>query len=474
MSFKYRVEAHSEGHYVLPRIAPMQVEVHAFLSASLFEQTDEALWQQAVDSASYDGVIGVYLMPDTHLGYGIPVGGVVVTGETIIQSGSGYDISCGVVYMQTPLHAEDVADFDRRKRWVDAVERRVATGLGDHRPEQAPRVRSHKIDDILRYGAKALGVSADLCERQYIEIPEDVDLTKIPEAHRKAAPQLGSVGGGNHFIEMQVDEADGSVWVMIHCGSRGYGWKTADYFFRQGAKLRGLPNNRREQSHLYASEPLGQEYWAHHNSAANFAIANRHTIVQGVQHALREVFAVEGEVYYEISHNLVQQETVVLPDGTRKQGFVHRKGATRAFPAGHPDLIGTRWEHTGHPCCVPGSMLSGAAILFPLEGAYRSGCSVNHGSGRMLGRGEAKRELASLHDEIDHEMRSIERVFGADRDGQGGVTIRGIVGNTERTPLDECGHVYKDLDAVLDVLVGEGIARVERRLYPVANIKGTD
>src|SRR5512134_2636449 len=130
MSFKYRVEPQSEGHYVLPRIGPMQVEVHAFLSASLFEQTDEALWQQAVDSASYDGVIGVYLMPDTHLGYGIPVGGVVVTDETIIQSGSGYDISCGVVYMQTPLHAADVADFDRRKRWVEAVERRVATGLG--------------------------------------------------------------------------------------------------------------------------------------------------------------------------------------------------------------------------------------------------------------------------------------------------------------------------------------------------------
>jgi tRNA-splicing ligase RtcB len=112
--------------------------------------------------------------------------------------------------------------------------------------------------------------------------------------------------------------------------------------------------------------------------------------------------------------------------------------------------------------------------LFPLDGAYRSGCSVNHGSGRMLGRGEAKRELASLHDEIDHEMRTIERVFGADRDGQGGVTIRGIVGNTERTPLDECGHVYKNLDSVLRVLEGAGIARVAQRLYPVANIKGTD
>ncbi len=467
MSYKYIVERHSENHYVLPRLGSMNVEVHAFLSASLLDRTDEALWQQAVHSASYAGVIGVYLMPDTHLGYGIPVGGVVVTEGTIIQSGSGYDISCGVVYMQTPLHARDVHDWDRRTRWVDEVEKRVATGLGDHRPDLAPRVKHRQIEAVLRYGAKSLGVSADLCARQYIPIPDDIDLDKIPRAHERCAHQLGSVGGGNHFIEMQVDAADGSVWVMIHCGSRGYGWHTADYFFHAGAKLRGLPRNRREQSYLHADEPLGQEYWAYHNSAANYAIANRHCIVEGVQDALREVYAVEGEVYYEISHNLVQEETLILPDGTRKRGFVHRKGATRAFPAGHPDLVDTCWAETGHPCLIPGSMLSGAAILFPLAGALRSGCSVNHGSGRMLGRGEAKRELVALHDDIDREMKTIVRSFD-------GVEITGIVGNTARTPLDECGHVYKDLDEVLAVLETEGIARVERRLYPVANIKGTD
>lgn len=467
MSYKYIVEQHTENHYVLPRTGDMQVDVHAFLSASLFDRTDEALWQQAVHSASYEGVIGVYLMPDTHLGYGIPVGGVVVTDGTIIQSGSGYDISCGVVYMQTPLHARDVHDWDQRARWVDEVEKRVATGLGDHRPELAPRIKHRQIEAILRYGAKSLGVSADLCERQYIPIPDEIDLDKIPRAHERCAHQLGSVGGGNHFIEMQVDANDGSVWVMIHCGSRGYGWHTADHFFHAGAKLRGLPRNRREQSHLYADEPLGQEYWAYHNSAANFAIANRHCIVEGVQDALRDVYASEGKVYYEISHNLVQEETLLLPDGTRKRGFVHRKGATRAFPAGHPDLVDTCWEETGHPCLIPGSMLSGAAILFPLQGALRSGCSVNHGSGRTIGRGEAKRELSVLHDDIDREMKTIVRSFD-------GVEITGIVGNTARTPLDECGHVYKDLDEVLAVLENEGIARVERRLYPVANIKGTD
>src|SRR5690606_30430774 len=207
--------------------------------------------------------------------------------------------------------------------------------------------------------------------------------------------------------------------------------------------------------------------WAFHNSAANYAIANRHVIVQGIQEALEKVYDVQGEVYYEISHNLVQEETLVLPDGTTKRGFVHRKGATRAFPAGHPDLVGTRWENSGHPCLIPGSMFTGAAILFPLPGAYGAGCSVNHGSGRILARGHAKRKLEHKQQRIDDEMDNVKRTFGD-------VTIEGIVRNTKKTPLDECAHVYKDLDEVLAVLVDGGIARIAHRLYPVASIKGAD
>jgi tRNA-splicing ligase RtcB len=469
MSFRQRVERVTDHHYVLPRLGTMRVEVHAFLSPALLAQTGEALWQQAAQAAAYPGMIGFYLMPDTHLGYGIPVGGVAVTEDVIIQAGSGYDISCGVLFLQVPeLTAADVADEDQRRRWIRAVETRIATGVGSHRPRHMPRVSESDVEEIFRYGAKALGVSAELCERQFIAIDDAaLDTDRIARARDKAQPQLGSVGGGNHFVEMQVDRDDGSVWVMIHCGSRGYGWQTANHYFYEGAQLRGLPKNRREESWLRADEPLGREYWAHHNSAANYAVANRHVIVRGVQQALEDVFFATGEVFYEISHNLVQQETLVLPDGSSKRGFVHRKGATRAFPAGHPDLVGTQWETTGHPCLVPGSMREGAAILFPLAGAYRSGCSVNHGAGRVLARGQAKRDLAPLQADIDREMRSLTRTLG-------GVPIRGIVGNTERTPLDECGHVYKDLDEVLRVLEAEGIAEVAHRLYPVANIKGAE
>lgn len=467
MSYRAMVERISEGHYLLPKIGDMGVGVDAFLSQPLFEQTDEALWRQAAQAATYPGMIGLYLMPDTHLGYGIPVGGVAVTEDVIIQAGSGYDISCGVVCLRVPgLHAADVANWNKRHHWIREVERRIATGTGSHRPRQMPQFGESKVNDIFRYGAKAIGVDARVCERQYIAVDETaLDTDRITQARDKACPQLGSVGGGNHFVEMQVDIADGSVWVMIHCGSRGYGWQTANHYFYAGAELRGLAKNRREESWLRVDEPLGREYWAHHNSAANYAVANRHIIVRGVQKALEIVFATTGEVFYEISHNLVQEETLVLPDGSTQRGFVHRKGATRAFPAGHPDLIGTPWATTGHPCLVPGSMLDGAAILYPDQGAYRSGCSVNHGAGRVMARGKAKRELAAIHNDIDVEMRTIRRAFD-------GIEIRGIVGNTARTPLDECRHVYKDLDEVIRVLETQGIARVAHRLYPVANIKG--
>ncbi len=466
MSFKYQAQKVTDNHYVLPKIGEMRTEVHAYLSQRLYDISEEGLWNQAQAAACHPGVNGVYLMPDTHVGYVVPVGGVVVTDDVILQAGSGYDISCGVIYLKVPdLQAQDVAGWDKRDSWVRAVQKRIAMGVG--RGQSVANYSEKDLQEILRYGAKALGVKADLCERQYIPIDPGVDLKRIEKAYEKALPQLGSVGGGNHFIEMQVDEKDGSVWVMIHCGSRGFGYQTAEHYFKAGALHRGLSQNRREESWLRVDEPLGKEYWAAHNAAANYAIANRHVIVEGVQEALRKIFKAEGELYYEISHNLVQQETLVLPDGSTKRGFVHRKGATRAFPAGHPDLVGTRWAETGHPCLIPGSMYDGAAILFPEPGAYKTACSVNHGSGRRLGRKDAIRKLKHKQEWIDDQMRNVKRKLG-------GAEIRGIVGNNNKTPLDECGEVYKDLDDVLEVLEEEGIARVAHRMYPVANLKGSD
>lgn len=467
MSFKYQTIKHTENHYVLPKMGNMKCDVHAFLSEKLYQASEEIMWTQAHDSASYEGVTGMYLMPDSHMGYGIPVGGVVVTDDVIIQSGSGYDISCGVIYLKVPgLTAQDVASWDKRDSWVREVGKRVAFGAGSNRPQKMPEFTYNKAVDMLHNGVKPLHVKPEFCERQFIPVNANYFKEDLVEtANKHITNQLGSVGAGNHYVELQVSTTTGEIYVMIHCGSRGYGYQTANHFFYEGAKLRGLLASQRERSWLRIDEPLGKQYWAHHNAAANYAIANRHIIVESVNEALRKVFKAEGELFYEISHNLVQEETIVLPDGTTKKGFVHRKGATRAFPAGHPDLKRTKWEATGHPILIPGSMYDGAAILFPQENAYQSGCSVNHGSGRVLGRNEAKRKLKHNQQYINDEMKNVKRKLG-------NAEIRGIVTNSNKIPLDECRKVYKKLDDVLAVLEDENIAKVSQRLYPIANLKG--
>ena len=467
-SFKFLVQQTGDNHYVLPAKEGMKVDVHAFLSEELFRTSEENMWNQVADAARYEGVTAVYLLPDCHVGFGVPVGSVVVTEGTLLQASVGYDISCGILAARViGLNASGVRSRRNRERWVTEVEKRVALGVGSHRPKLMPEFRQSALDDILRYGAKALGVKADVCERQFLPVSDNAKLDLVPKAYGKALPQLGSLGGGNHYCELQVDRDDGSVWVMVHCGSRGYGYQTAEHYFYEGARMRDMRTNQRGLSWLRDDEPAGRDYWDHHNAAANYAIANRHVIARGLQEAFQEVYNADVEVFYEISHNLVQRETLVLPDGTTKQGYVHRKGATRAMPAGHPNLVGTKWAETGHPCLTPGSMFTGAAILMPQAGAHQSACSVNHGSGRVMARGVAKKKLEHKQQYIDAEMHDVSRQFD-------GVTVEGIVTNTKHVPLDESNGVYKDLDAVLRVLVDNGIATVSRRLFPVCNLKGVD
>jgi tRNA-splicing ligase RtcB len=191
---------------------------------------------------------------------------------------------------------------------------------------------------------------------------------------------------------------------------------------------------------------MGKQYWALHNQAANFAIGNRILIGQAVCDALMDVFGGEAKIFYEISHNLIQEE-----DGK----LVHRKGATRAFPKGHASLKGTRWEETGHPILIPGSMATGSAILYAEPGASESAFSVNHGSGRVMSRGKAKKTLNQVL--IDNQMEKA-----------------GILINTRNTPIDESGPCYKDLNKVLKTIETAGLAKVAHRMKPVACIKGND
>ncbi len=450
MSWTQRLEKVADGHFVLPKTKTMQVDAHLFLSDKLLwgegpenPGLEEGVFDQVVNAASFPGVTRVAVTPDCHLGYGVPIGTVVETDGILLPTAAGYDIGCGMVQLQTTLTLEDIADKEKRRRWIDEVTKRIAVGVGASRVQKQRRVDSRTFSEVVRHGAKALGRTASVTERDFI--PVEDDRVDIPERAQEKRDQLGSLGGGNHFTEMQVDQ-DGRVWVMLHTGSRGFGWNIAKHFFVAGAEALGLSRRSEDSIWLDAGSRLGREYWNLHNMAANFAVANRLIIGEAVCAALEEVFGGTADIYYEISHNLIQKES---------GKFVARKGATRAFPGGHPALRGTRWEKTGHPILIPGSMETGSAILFAEPGASQSIYSVNHGSGRRMSRGEARRVLKQ--EETDKRMAEA-----------------GILLNTRQTPLDESGPCYKNLDDVLDTVEMAGLARVEKRLKPVACIKGAD
>jgi tRNA-splicing ligase RtcB len=446
MGWKETLQKAGEGHYVLPRSKTMRCDAHLFLSERLLwgEGTDsgveEDVVQQVVNACSFPGATKVVLTPDCHVGYGVPIGTAIETEGVLLPTAAGYDIGCGMVQLETTLTSDDVADVKKRRAWMEEVEKRIGVGVGHGGTK---KISSRKFPDIIRHGAHALNRSNDVAERACI--PVDDDRTDVPGRALEKAGQLGSLGGGNHFCEMQVDE-HGKVWVMLHTGSRGFGWNIAKQYFTLGAELLGLPARSEDQIWLDWGSPVGRDYWNLHNMAANFAIANRLLIGDAVCEALETVFGGEARVYYEISHNLIQKE------GGR---FVARKGATRAFPGGHPALEETPWAETGHPILIPGSMETGSAILFAKDGAKESLYSVNHGAGRRLSRTAARKQLSQK--DTDRRMAG-----------------KGIVLNTRNTPLDESGPCYKNLDDVLDAVETAGLAHVHKRLKPIACIKGND
>lgn len=439
MSFKKRAELAGPGHYVLPKGPDIKVPVDVFLSQELYEASEDKAWEQMVAAANFEGVVKVAVMPDTHQGYGVPIGISIVTDKTILPTAAGYDIGCGMVQLETTLTADQVKSKEKRRAWMNKVIGLIGIGKGESgkiKPKAA-------FEEIVKFGAKAMGRLPGFTEREFIPVEEDI---KLPPKAERGKHQLGSLGGGNHFCEMQVEDATGKVWVMIHTGSRGYGHGIADYYFEEGADLHGLLGKDREMGWFYRDSEIGKRYWSLHNQAANFAIANRILVGQAVCDALMDVFGGEAKIFYEISHNLIQEEGGYL---------VHRKGATRAFPPGHEMLKGTRHEETGHPILIPGSMRTGSAILYALPRAERSCYSVNHGSGRVLGRKAAARTLNQAA--IDKEMDEAD-----------------ILINTRHTPIDESGPCYKSLEAVLATVEQAKLARVAHRLRPVAVIKGND
>ena len=443
MEWKGTARRDPAGFY---RLRTEQGEVRVFMTEPLWQEAEQTLGAQIRNAWRFPGVLDVAITPDAHLGYGVPVGCVMATRGTLAMGPVGYDIGCGIAALRSEVPKQEAAP-ERLREFSRRVMRRVGLGAGS----RGQALSDARFQEVIRGGAEALGARRGMAERDRIPVDDDWDVPKRSRAWR-GQQQLGSLGGGNHFIELQHDGE--RLWVMYHTGSRGFGHGLAEYFFQRASEELSLSRGQMDLGYFTPESKHWSDYRNAVAAGGNFAIANRLLIGREVAAAFAEVFGSEPAMFYEISHNLAQEER--HPDLFPHPVWIHRKGATRALPAGHPLLAGTPWQQTGHPVLIPGSMGDFSYVLRPLPGAARCLYSVNHGCGRRKSRSAARREISQA--EADRKLRELGVLVNA-----GG-----------RVPVDESPDCYKPAEEVIRAVTEAGLARVETRLTPLASIKGND
>ena len=448
-----------EGYYRLQTEDTGDVPVRLFLTPELLSAAEDTLYSQIVNATRFPGVKLVVITPDAHFGYGVPVGCVILTDAengAVAMGPVGYDIGCGMMSAQSQVPFDE-ATPEKKLLFNRAVMDRVQMGYGG-KSERSGALTESEFDRLVRGGAEyyveKYGATFDRSRAERHRIPVDDNWT-IPKGGKgrpeRGINQLGSLGGGNHFIELQRSETTRTLFVQVHTGSRGFGHGLATNYFEMARESRPDVTDI-DLGYFTPDSPHYRSYLNAVAAGGNYAILNRLIIFEQVADAFRAVFGSDLELIYEISHNLVQRET--HPDFG--DVLVHRKGATRAFPAGHPSLRNTEWETTGHPVLIPGSNKDYSYILRPLPGAVKSGFSVNHGAGRKLSRNQANRTLSQR--EIDDEYAAA-----------------GILVNIDgHVPLDEAAPAYKSSEEVLRAVTDAGLAEVEHKLWPLASLKGVD
>ncbi|MCC7389812.1 MAG: RtcB family protein [Phycisphaerales bacterium] len=455
---------------------------------------DEGCVGQAINSAMSPGVSRVVLNPDAHIGYGAPVGCVMASPSHIYPGPVGVDIKCSMSLLALDLDESAVADRGTRRALIGAVCDRTPTGTGRG---QRSVGKSRPVDRDLGVRVVTEGASRGVCEAlgippEWADRCEDSAHTghdgtadalrarlellrregRIADRFTDKVRQLGSYGGGNHFGECEVVRVDDSdrarraaevfglrdrgVAFLSHCGSRGFGHDLAAGQFRA---MQGffetwgipLPGGDRQMVHAPLGTPEADAYLDDMALGANFATVNHLLINALVLEAFQEVIpGACGRLVYFISHNIARQEIV-----ENRLEWVHRKGATRAFPAGHHGLKGTPFEQTGHPILLPGNPQAGSAVMVADAGAELSCYSVNHGAGRALGRKAAARAL---------DQRAVDASFDE----------RDILTNCRQYPIDEAPDAYKDFDEVLRSVKAAGLASEVARLHARFVIKDGD
>lgn len=454
----------------------MRVSARVFISEKMLADVfkDESL-NQVVNVATLPGIYKYSLaMPDLHEGYGFCIGGVAafdVKEGVISPGGVGFDINCGVRLIKTPVTFSEIQS--KISDLATNLYNEVPSGVG-----RGGRLKlvNKELDEVLLKGVDKMIASGYATEddKKYCEslgrlADADSDLVS-KTAKDRGRDQLGTIGAGNHFVEVQrVDtiydkEAakamgifENQITIMIHCGSRGLGHQVATDYIRtslMAMQKYGISVPDQQLACVPFQSPEGQNYWKAMSAAANFAWANRQFITWEVREAWNKVFGHDqGQkllLAYDVAHNLAKLEKY---DG--KKLVVHRKGATRAFPPGHPETPAL-YKNIGQPVLIPGSMGTASFVLVGAPGAmelsFGSSC---HGAGRMMSRTRAKREVRGSALKQELEKRGI-----AIRSGS-------MAGLAEEAPI-----AYKDVDEVVDVVHGAGLAKKVARLKPVAVIKG--
>ena len=461
------------------RIEPsgdMRVPGLVYASDVLVEgvRQDQAL-NQVVNVATLPGIVEAsYAMPDVHWGYGFPIGGVAATdvedGGVVSPGGVGFDISCGVRLLVSPLDAEELAA--PLGSLMDALDARVPTGLG---AGEVMHLHGEELPALLSQGspylvARGLGVEGDLSHCEDGGVLGGADVGALSErAMSRGLHQVGSLGSGNHFLELQVVDQihdasaatafglrHGQVCVMIHSGSRGLGHQVCSdhvHTMRSAMGRLGVAVPDPQLACAPVDSAEGRSYLGAMAAAANYGRANR----QALTYAVRQCFAAtlgtdRLQLLYDVSHNLAKLEWHEVA-GRRRLLCVHRKGATRALPPGHPDLP-SDLRPVGQPVLVPGSMGTASYVLVGTApgGAFSSAC---HGAGRTMSRHQALRLVKGAELRRDLEAHGIA------------VRAASTKGLAEEAPL-----AYKDVDEVVGSCERAGLARRVARLRPLGVVKG--
>ncbi|HXF36107.1 MAG TPA: RtcB family protein [Actinomycetota bacterium] len=461
----------------------MRVPGIVYASDALIRKAiDDRAIEQVANVATLPGIVGAsYAMPDIHWGYGFPIGGVAATdpeGDGVISPGGvGFDIACGVRLIRTEL------EWEREVRprigpLVQALGRHIPRGVGTKGRMRLSRGEAEKVllEGVRFPLSRGVGTErdAEFCEDRGVlddALPGQVS----DRAIQRGAPQLGSLGAGNHFLEVQVVEEIfhdraanamglfvGQVCVMLHTGSRGMGHQVCTDHVKVMDRLMpdlGIEVPDRQLACVPLAHEAAQRYLGAMRAAANFARANRHVLTDGVREAFGDAFGrapreLGVEVVYDVAHNLAKLEPYEV-DGRRRVLCVHRKGATRAFGPGHPELPDA-YRPIGQPVLIPGSMGTASYVLVGTEtSAARAFASTCHGAGRAMSRTRAKK-LKTGH-QVREELEA-----------------RGITLAAAHWGLlaEEAPYAYKDVSEVVDVCEGAGLSRKVARLRPVGVVKG--